>query len=120
MSDAFAALEREVEDDLETRFTRAVQKRFPAARIRKGKWEGRRGAFDRVVMLPGPFIAFVELKNGKAGRLSGPQKEELEALYEMGFFVRVVRSDQDIERFVDDLAIVGRLKQIAKLWSVTW
>ena len=120
MSDAFAALEREVEADLETRFTRVVQKRFPAARIRKGRWEGRRGAFDRVVLLPGPFIAFVELKNGKAGRLSGPQKEELEALYEMGFFVRVVRTDQDIERFVDDLAVVGRLKRIEKQWSVTW
>lgn len=107
MSDAFAALEREVEADLETRFTRAVQKRFPAARIRKGRWEGRRGAFDRVVMLPGPFIAFVELKNGKAGRLSGPQKEELEALCDMGFFARVVRTDQDIETFVKDLGWEG-------------
>ena len=117
MSDAFAALEREVEADLETRFTRAVQKRFPAARIRKGRWEGRRGAFDRVVLLPGPFIAFVELKNGKAGRLSGPQKEELQALCAMGFFARVVRTDADIALFVEDLARVGRLGLIDALWG---
>ena len=117
MNDPFAALEREVEADLETRFMRAVQKRFPAARILKGKWDGRRGAFDRVVMLPGPFIAFVELKNGKAGRLSGPQKEELEALYDMGFFVRVVRTDADIALFVEDLARVGRLRRIDALWG---
>lgn len=100
MNDAFAALEREVEADLETRFVRAVQKHFPAARIRKGKWEGRRGAFDRVVMLPGPFIAFVELKNGKTGRLSGPQKEELQALIDMGFLARVIRDDGEIEEFI--------------------
>lgn len=112
MSDAFAALEREVEDDLETRFVRAVQKRFPAARIRKGKWEGRRGAFDRVVMLPGPFIAFVELKNGKVGRLSGPQKEELQALTDMGFFARVVREDADIALFILDLAHQGAVRRL--------
>lgn len=112
MSDAFAALEREVEDDLETRFVRAVQKRFPAARIRKGKWEGRRGAFDRVVMLPGPFIAFVELKNGKAGRLSGPQKVELQALCDMGFFARVVRTDCDIALFILDLAHQGAVRRL--------
>jgi hypothetical protein len=100
MSDAFSNLEREVEADLETRFVRAVQKRFPAARIRKGRWEGRRGAFDRVVMLPGPFIAFVELKNGKAGRLSGPQKEEFRELVGMGFLAMVVRNDEDIAGFV--------------------
>ena len=112
MSDAFAALEREVEADLETRFTRAVQKRFPAARIRKGKWEGRRGAFDRVVMLPGPFIAFGELKNGKAGRLSGPQKVELQALCDMGFFARVVRTDSDIALFILDLAHQGTVRRL--------
>ncbi len=112
MSDAFAALEREVEDDLETRFVRAVQKRFPAARIRKGKWDGRRGAFDRVVMLPGPFIAFVELKNGKAGRLSGPQKVELQALCDMGFFARVVRTDSDIALFILDLAHQGAVRRL--------
>lgn len=112
MSDAFAALEREVEDDLETRFVRAVQKRFPAARIRKGKWEGRRGAFDRVVMLPGPFIAFVELKNGKVGRLSGPQKEELKVLTDMGFFARVVRKDADIALFILDLAHQGAVRRL--------
>lgn len=112
MSDAFAALEREVEDDLETRFVRALQKRFPAARIRKGKWDGRRGAFDRVVMLPGPFIAFVELKNGKAGRLSGPQKVELQALCDMGFFARVVRTDSDIALFILDLAHQGAVRRL--------
>lgn len=103
MSDGFLSLEREVESDLETRFMRAVQTRFRAARIRKGRWEGRRGAFDRVVMLPGPFIAFVELKNGLAGRLSGPQKEELRELSGMGFLARVVRNDEDIATFIREL-----------------
>lgn len=103
MTDAFDALEREVEADLETRFIRAVRGRFPTAVIRKGGWEGRRGAFDRAVLLPGPFIAFVELKNGAAGRLSGPQRAELAVLRGMGFLAKVIRTDAEIESFVAEL-----------------
>lgn len=100
MKDAFAALEREVEADLEERFVRVVQRRFPEARIRKGGWPGRRGAADRVVLLPGAVIGFAELKKGAAGWLSGPQKKELAELHDLGFLAMVVRSDEDIVAFV--------------------
>lgn len=112
MTDPFAALEREVEDDLETRFVRAVQARIPAAVIRKGRWEGRRGAFDRVVLIPGPFIAFVELKNGSKGRLSGPQKAELQTLREMGFFARVVTNDEELEELIAALEWAEAVPQV--------
>ena len=103
MTDLLDRLDRELEADLETRFTRAVQRRFPEGRIRKGHWEGRRGAFDRVVLLPGGLIAFAEVKRGTEGRLSGPQKEEGAALQALGFLARVIRTDDDIVAFLRDL-----------------
>lgn len=102
----FAHLDRDLEADLETRFVRAIQGRFPLAKIRKGHWEGRRGAFDRAVLLPGPVIAFAEVKNGTKGRLSGPQRAELADLTYMGFIAHVIRCNDDILPFIEALEAV--------------
>lgn len=103
MTDVFAALEREVEADLEDRFVRLVKARFPGAKIRKGGWPNRRGAADRAVLLPGAIIAFAELKNGAKGRVSGNQKKERDELVGLGFLAEVIRTDEDVVAFVRSL-----------------
>lgn len=99
MIDPFAALDRGVESDLEARFVRYITHKFPTARIRKGGWPGRRGAADRVVLMPGAFIAFAELKNGTSGRVSGNQAVEIRELQDLGFVAAVLRTDADIATF---------------------
>lgn len=60
--------------------------------IRKLRWVGRRGAPDRLVLLPGKAI-FVELKNPK-GEPRPEQLREIERLRHAGLDVRVVNSFQ--------------------------
>lgn len=57
--------------------------------VRKLKWVGRRGAPDRLVLLPRcvvrehmPHIWFIELKRPKGGVLSAAQSDELAMLRE--------------------------------------
>lgn len=76
---------------------RALIKRVKQAggEVRKLAWIGRRGAPDRLVMLPGRYL-FVELK-APGGRVSRLQDLEHRRLRDAGFDVRVVWKIEDID-----------------------
>lgn len=70
--------------------------------VRKVVWQGRRGAPDRLVLLPkkrGPRLLFVELKAPK-GKLSRLQVLEHEILARYGVKVIVANSIDQIEEVI--------------------
>lgn len=80
------------ESKIEKALVRAV--RAQGGEIRKVSWTGRRGAPDRLVMLPGRNPVLVELKAPR-GRLSKLQERE-QAILRKWFVVHVVWSLDDI------------------------
>lgn len=81
--------ERDVERTLIKRVKEA------GGEVRKLAWIGRRGAPDRLVMLPGRYL-FVELK-APGGRVSRLQDLEHRRLRAAGFDVRVIWKIEDID-----------------------
>lgn len=63
--------------------------------VRKVSWIGRRGAPDRLILLPGRSI-WVELK-GQGGRLAPHQAREIARLEAAGCEVWVVWSVEDVD-----------------------
>jgi hypothetical protein len=83
-------LERDIEDYLVKRVNAL------GGEVRKLKWIGRRGAPDRVVMLPGGRLYWVELK--RPGQKAEPhQAREHERMLRMGQGVVVIDSFDAIE-----------------------
>jgi hypothetical protein len=64
---------------------------------------GRRGFFDRLVVLPGGRVVFVETKRPRGGRLSANQKALHDAYRSRGCEVRVVRNVEDIEALLGEI-----------------
>ena len=58
---------------------------------------GARGFFDRLVVLPGGNILFVELKRPKGGRVSHHQHARHEKYKKLGARVAIVRSLREID-----------------------
>jgi hypothetical protein len=58
---------------------------------------GRRGFFDRVIVLPGGVVIFCECKRPKGGRLSSHQIERIRKYRELGAAVAVVSKSEDID-----------------------
>ena len=63
------------------------------------------GIPDRLVLLKGGNVRFVELKDGKRGRLSPAQKYVHGKLREYGFEVWVIRDRGDIDEFVRSVGV---------------
>ena len=83
-------IERDIEDHLVERA------KAHGGEVRKVKWIGRRGAPDRVVMLPGSRLYWVELK--RPGQKAAPhQAREHERMRGMGQLVVVIDSFEAIE-----------------------
>jgi hypothetical protein len=61
---------------------------------------GRRGFFDRLVVLPGGDVRFVECKRPRGGRLSSHQKLRHLAYRSAGAIVLLVRNSADIDRLL--------------------
>jgi len=57
---------------------------------------GRRGFFDRLVILPGGRVYFVEVKRPRGGRLSPHQIWYLTAFDALDVAIAVVRNSEDI------------------------
>jgi hypothetical protein len=60
----------------------------------------RRGAPDRMVMLPGMPVYFVEMKKEKVGKLSGWQSRYHDDLRALGHKVWVLWSKEDVDEFL--------------------
>jgi len=63
---------------------------------------GNPGVPDRLVVLPGGRVVFVELKT-EVGRLASIQKWQLEQLRKRGVEVRVLKGLDEVERFVEEV-----------------
>lgn len=65
------------------------------------KWvcPGWSGVPDRIVLLPGARIVFVETKRSKGGKLSPLQKKWAEWLKALGFTVTTVWNEKDLKLF---------------------
>jgi hypothetical protein len=61
---------------------------------------GRRGFFDRLVILPGGRIFFVEVKRPRGGRLSPHQIWYLREFDALDVAIAVVRNSEDITRLL--------------------
>lgn len=69
----------------------------------KVKALGERGFFDRLVVMPGGRVYFVELKRPKGGRVSVHQKERIARYRGLGASVHLIKSLAEVDAF---LAIV--------------
>jgi hypothetical protein len=66
----------------------------------KTKAIGRRGYFDRVILLPGGRVIFCEVKKPRGGVVS-PHQAQRHALYvQLGAEVAVIRTLADVDRLL--------------------
>lgn len=66
------------------------------------KWvcPGWSGVPDRIILLPGARIYFVETKRPKGGKLSAMQKKWRDWLKKLGFFYGAIWTWEDLELFL--------------------
>ena len=86
------------ESELEARFVRGVKALGGVAY--KFVSPGNVGVPDRLVVLPGGIVAFVELK-AEGGRLSPIQDRQISRLRELGADVTVVRGAEGVARYLE-------------------
>lgn len=63
---------------------------------------GYRGFFDRLVILPGGKIFFVELKRPRGGRMSAHQIQRHKAYRALGGRVEIILNVADIDRLIKE------------------
>jgi Holliday junction resolvase len=83
----------------ENKIERELRQRVGAAggECTKVQAIGRRGFFDRVVILPGGRVVFVEVKRPKRGRISAHQIQYHERFAELGVAIALVKTSADID-----------------------
>jgi hypothetical protein len=86
------------EDTVEEQLVRRV--RAMGGRCEKMAMKGRRGFFDRLVVLPGARIFFCECKRPVGGRLSPHQISLHEVYRTLGVEVRIIRNSEDIDKLL--------------------
>ena len=91
--------ERVLERDIEKKMVGGIK----AIGGRAYKWvsPGNDGVPDRIVVLPGGKVIFVELKTAK-GKLSPIQRRQCQRLRDLGCDVRVLYGDKPMEAFVGE------------------
>lgn len=90
-------LEKDIEKKLRTRIENM------GGRCLKWVCPGWIGVPDRIILLPGARIYFVETKRPKGGELSAMQKKWRKWLTELGFSYRVVWNETDLKFFLQYL-----------------
>lgn len=63
---------------------------------------GLRGIPDRLVVLPGPVVAFVELKKPKGGVISKHQHGWRKTLTELGCHHRFIHTRAQVDAFIEE------------------
>lgn len=87
----------ELEKDIEGRLRRMVE--HYGGKCLKFTCPGWRGVPDRIVLLPGGVVIFVEMKRPKGGELSAMQKWWARELIGMGCHYDQVWDNADLEIF---------------------
>lgn len=77
------------------------------------KWvsPGWAGVPDRLVLLPGGWIIFVETKRPKGSRVAALQKKWRQWLEDLGFMVRHVYNEADLEALKKDIELLAYLRR---------
>lgn len=86
-----------LEKRIEQRLGRLLQQR--GVLFYKFVSPGRPGVPDRIAVLPGGRVIFIELKTD-TGRVSKLQKYELERLHQQGAYVYVVRGMEGVKALI--------------------
>ena len=89
------------EESVETRLRKAVKAR--GGLCVKLNPVGVVGIPDRLVLLPGGVVAFVECKKPKNGRVARLQFWWRDKLVEMGFLHRFVWTKEDVDKLMETL-----------------
>lgn len=89
------------EQEIEQKLREAVKRM--GGRAYKFISPGNVGVPDRIVIMPGRQVIFVELKT-EVGRLTPVQKAQIGYLKGLGQDVRVLYGMDDVESFIDELA----------------
>jgi hypothetical protein len=86
-----------LEKELERKFVKGIEK--IGGKCRKFVSPGWKGAPDRIVLMPGEKIYFVELK--KPGKKLGPlQKQRIKELQQLGFKALYLDSIESVNNFL--------------------
>jgi hypothetical protein len=72
---------------------------------------GNNGMPDRLVVLPGGIIHFVELKKPKGGILSKLQKFQHRKLKTLGVHVYVIKNEEEIQNFITTCKLEMKLSK---------
>ncbi len=90
---------------LERDIEQALRKKVEALGGKCLKWvcPGWSGVPDRIVLLPGGIVHFVETKRPKGGELSALQRKWRVWLIALGFTCWTVWNDADLERFIQHI-----------------
>lgn len=88
----------QLEKDIERQLRQAIEKRGGLCL----KWvcPGWSGVPDRIVLLPGARVYFVETKRPKGGKLSALQRKWHEWLARLGFSYWVIWTEEDLAFFL--------------------
>lgn len=101
-------VEQMTEKAIESRLVNEVKKRGGVSY--KFVSPGNVGVPDRIVILPGGEVWFVELKT-ETGRLSAMQEYQIKRMINVGARVAVLHGAEDVKRFMENRAAEqGRAK----------
>lgn len=89
-----------LEKDIERRLVNGV--RALGGKAYKFVSPGNVGVPDRLVVMPGGRVVFVELKTER-GKLSPMQEMQLRHLADMGVAVEVLRGIEDVNNFLEEM-----------------
>ena len=105
-----------LESSLERRFKKGVEQ--AGAIAYKFVSPGRSGVPDRMVLIPGGHVIFVELKT-ETGSLTPLQIETHNQLRDCGFDVRTLYGKQYVEGFIHELQSMGLSKASRRMDPVS-
>lgn len=88
----------DLESTVEQRFVKAVL--AAGGVLWKTRAIGKRGFFDRVAVLPGGRVWFVELKRPKGGRVSPHQSEHMRDALDRGANAIFIKTEQEVEQWL--------------------
>lgn len=96
------------ESEIERYLRRQVEAR--GGRCVKFNPENNRGWPDRIVLLPGGVLVWVELKRPKGGVIAPAQYVAHEDLRRLGQHVCVVRTQEEVDRLIEEITVAERSK----------
>lgn len=75
---------------------------------------GRRGFFDRLVVLPGNWVAFVEVKRPHGGTVAAHQSEYAKRYAGLGARVAIIKNVEQIDELLRDYPLPEKRKPGAR------